>query len=108
MVDDRRDLRARRHHRHAPADQEPDDVELALQPGGAIGTDGRGARGHLGHHRRRAQVHDHVRAVGQDYRVGGVNAEARGDLDGGRGQRFRVGHRPSMRLTSCSTLGNAF
>ena len=97
VVDQRRDLRARRHYRDAPAGQEPDDVELALQPGGVIGADGRGARGHLGHHRRRAQVHDHVRAVGQDHRVGSVYAEVRGDLDGGRGQRFRVGHRPSMR-----------
>ena len=58
----------------APPGQEPGHVEFALQPGRWFGADGGRARGDLGHDRRRAQVHDHVRAIGQDHRFGAVHA----------------------------------
>ena len=80
-------LRARHHHRGAALGQESGNVEFALQPGRGMGADGGGARGDLGHHRRGAQVHDHVRAMGQDNRVGAAYAQAGGHLDGGLGRR---------------------
>ena len=90
-------LRARHHRRDTPPGQEPGDVEFALQPGLGFGADGGGARSDLGHHRRGAQVHDHVRAIGQDHRVGAAHAQAGAHLDGGlgrrRGRRGYRGHR---------------
>jgi hypothetical protein len=82
VVDGGGDFRAWCHYRGAPAGQELDYVEFALQPGGR-GTDGGGARGYLGYYRGGAQVHDHVGAVGEDDRVVAVDAQAGGDLDGG-------------------------
>jgi hypothetical protein len=67
--------------------QEKRQVKFALEPGGGVGADGGRRRGDLRHHRRRAQVDDHVRAVGQDHGLGASHAEPGGGRHGGAGRR---------------------
>jgi hypothetical protein len=83
---------ARLDHRQAAGVQVPGQVDVPGQPGGHARPYQRARGGHPGHHRRRAQVDQHVAPVGKDLGVAGPDAEPAGDLDG-RGDRvFRGVH----------------
>jgi hypothetical protein len=94
MMGDGGQFLAGRHDRGAVGGQEGAEVEFALQPVLVVAADGRGARGDLGHHRGRPQVHRDVRAVGQHRGLGAGNAKAGSDGDRGadRGIQYRLGH----------------
>ena len=93
VVDLGRDLGARRHDRSARRGQEAGQVEFPAEPRVGVRADGGGARGDLRHQRRRGQVDDHVRTVGQDRQLHAGHAERGGGRDRGPGGVGRAASR---------------